>query len=67
VSRHGRGRRRRRGWRRPRRRAGAPADHEGVELTTVVGVILLLNRFANALALPTSSDTDDPLTREGLL
>lgn len=43
------------------------ADHEMVELTTVVGVILLLNRFATALALPTSNDTHDRLTREGLL
>lgn len=43
------------------------ADHEVVELTTVVGVILLLNRFATALALPTSNDTHDRLTREGLL
>jgi len=38
-----------------------------VELTTVVGVILLLNRFATALPLPTSNDTHDRLTREGLL
>lgn len=43
------------------------ADHEVVELTTVIGVTLLLNRFATALALPTSPDTRDRLTQEGLL
>jgi len=43
------------------------ADHEVVELTTVIGVTLLLNRFATALALPTSNDTSDRLAREGLL
>jgi AhpD family alkylhydroperoxidase len=43
------------------------ADHEVVELTTVIGVTLLLNRFATALALPTAPDTLDRLAAEGLL
>lgn len=42
------------------------ADHEVVELTTVIGATLLLNRFATALGLPTSPDTLDRLSREGL-
>ena len=43
------------------------ADHEVVELTAVVGATLLLNRFATALALPTSPDVIARLRREGLL
>ena len=43
------------------------ADHEVIELTAVVGTTLLLNRFATALALPTSSDVITRLDREGLL
>ncbi len=43
------------------------SDHEVVELTTVVGATLLLNRFATALALPTSPDVTARLDREGLL
>jgi AhpD family alkylhydroperoxidase len=43
------------------------ADHEVVELTAVVGTTLLLNRFATALALPTSPDVLARLEREGLL
>jgi AhpD family alkylhydroperoxidase len=43
------------------------ADHEVVELTAVVGATLLLNRFATALALPTSDDVIARLGREGLL
>ncbi|PZS21878.1 MAG: hypothetical protein DLM61_27260 [Pseudonocardiales bacterium] len=43
------------------------ADHEIVELTMVIGVTLMLNRFATALALPTSPDTLDRLAVEGLL
>jgi AhpD family alkylhydroperoxidase len=42
------------------------ADHEVVELTTLVGATLLLNRFATALALPTGAETLDRLTAEGL-
>jgi AhpD family alkylhydroperoxidase len=42
------------------------ADHEVVELTMVVGATLLLNRFATALALPTSPDTLARLGAEGL-
>jgi len=42
------------------------ADHEVVELTMVVGVTLMLNRFATALALPTSAETLDRLATEGL-
>lgn len=42
------------------------ADHEVVELTVVVGTTLLLNRFATALALPTSADVIARLDREGL-
>ncbi len=41
------------------------ADHEVVELTTLVGATLLLNRFATALALPTGAATMDRLTAEG--
>ena len=43
------------------------ADHEVVELTAVVGATLLLNRFATALALPTSPEVIARLSREGLL
>lgn len=43
------------------------ADHEVVELTAVVGATLMLNRFATALALPTSPDVTARLRREGLL
>lgn len=42
------------------------ADHEVVELTTLVGATLLLNRFATALALPTGAETAARLTAEGL-
>jgi AhpD family alkylhydroperoxidase len=42
------------------------ADHEVVELTTLIGATLLLNRFATALALPTGVETLDRLTAEGL-
>lgn len=42
------------------------ADHEIVELTMVIGVTLMLNRFATALALPTSPDTHERLAAEGL-
>ncbi|MDD7941035.1 carboxymuconolactone decarboxylase family protein [Actinomycetospora lutea] len=40
--------------------------HEIVELTTVVGATLMLNRFATALALPTSPDALERLEKEGL-
>lgn len=43
------------------------ADHEVVELTAVVGTTLMLNRFATALALPTSPDVIGRLDQEGLL
>jgi hypothetical protein len=43
------------------------ADHEVVELTAVVGATLLLNRFATALALPTSPEVIGRLSGEGLL
>ncbi|MBB6375814.1 AhpD family alkylhydroperoxidase [Pseudonocardia eucalypti] len=43
------------------------ADHEVVEVTVVIGTTLMLNRFATALALPTSPDTLARLTAEGLL
>jgi len=42
------------------------ADHEVVEVTTLVGATLLLYRFATALALPTGAETMDRLTVEGL-
>lgn len=42
-------------------------DYEVVELTAVVGTTLMLNRFATALALPTSADVTARLSREGLL
>lgn len=42
------------------------ADHEVVELTTLVGATLLLNRFATALALPTGAETMDRLIAENL-
>lgn len=43
------------------------SDHEVVELTAVIGTTLMLNRFATALALPTSSDVLGRLDLEGLL
>jgi len=43
------------------------ADHKVVELTAVVGATLMLNRFATALALPTSPDVTARLSHEGLL
>jgi len=43
------------------------ANHEVVELTAVVGTTLMLNWFATALALPTSSDVLTRLSQEGLL
>jgi len=42
------------------------SDHEVVELTTVIAVTLMLNRFATALELPTSGATIDRLAAEGL-
>jgi len=42
------------------------ADHEVVELTTVIGATLLLNRFATALGLPTSAGTLARLALEDL-
>lgn len=46
---------------------GQWADHEVVELTAVIGTTLLLNRFATALALPTSPDVITRLSTENLL
>lgn len=43
------------------------AEHEVVELTTVIGTTLLLNRFATALALPTSAEVVSRLAGKGLL
>jgi AhpD family alkylhydroperoxidase len=43
------------------------AAHEVVELTTLVGATLLLNRFATALALPTGAETMDRLITEGFV
>ncbi len=43
------------------------ADHEVVELTAVVATTLMLNRFATALALPTSPDVIARLSKENLL
>ena len=43
------------------------ADHEVVELTVVIGATLMLNRFATALALPSSPATLARLVAEGLL
>ena len=43
------------------------SDHEVVELTAVVGVTLMLNRYATALALPTAPEAIDRLAQEGLL
>ncbi len=40
--------------------------HEVVELTTLVGATLLLNRFATALALPTGAETMGRLIAENL-
>lgn len=42
------------------------ADHEVVELTAVIGVTLMLNRFATALELPTAAPTLARLIAEGL-
>ena len=42
------------------------ADHEVVELTMVIGATLMLNRFATALALPSSTATVDRLVAAGL-
>jgi AhpD family alkylhydroperoxidase len=42
------------------------ADHEVVEVTTLVGATLLLNRIATALALPIGADTVRRLTAEGM-
>lgn len=42
------------------------ADHEVVEITAVVGTTLMLNRFATALALPTSAEVGARLLAEGL-
>jgi AhpD family alkylhydroperoxidase len=42
------------------------ADHEVVELTTLIGATLLLNRFATALALPTGGETMERLIAEGM-
>ncbi|MGQ0775958.1 MAG: carboxymuconolactone decarboxylase family protein [Pseudonocardiales bacterium] len=42
------------------------SDHEVVELTTVIGVTLMLNRFATALELPTGDATLDRLAAAGL-
>jgi len=41
-------------------------DHEVVELTAVIGVTLMLNRFATALELPVATQTLDRLAAEGL-
>ncbi len=43
------------------------SDYEVVEVTVVIGTTLLLNRFATALALPTSPEVVERLSREGLL
>lgn len=43
------------------------SDHEVVELAAVIGTTLMLNRFATALALPTSADVVARLRTEGLL
>jgi AhpD family alkylhydroperoxidase len=43
------------------------ADHEIVELTLLVGATMMLNRFATALALPTSAATLRRLREEALL
>lgn len=43
------------------------ADHQVVELTAVIGATLMLNRFATALALPTSPEVIVRLTQEDLL
>lgn len=43
------------------------ADHEVVELTAVIGVTLLLNRFATSLALPTGPETLQRLAEENFL
>jgi AhpD family alkylhydroperoxidase len=42
------------------------AGHEIVELTLLVGVTMMLNRFCTALDLPTSPDVLTRLVREGL-
>jgi len=43
------------------------SDHEIVELTAVIGVTLLLNRFATSLALPSGPDTLRRLAQENFL
>jgi len=42
-------------------------NHEVIELTTVIGATLMLNRFATSLDLPTSAEVLTRLGREGLL
>ncbi|MDQ3308164.1 MAG: carboxymuconolactone decarboxylase family protein, partial [Actinomycetota bacterium] len=50
-----------------RARAGLVADDARVvELTLLVSTTVLLNRYATALALPTSPDVRDRLVKEGL-
>ncbi len=50
-----------------RARAGLIADDARVvELTLLVSTTVLLNRYATALALPTSPDVRDRLVKEGL-
>lgn len=41
------------------------ADHELVELTLAVTATVMLNRYATALGLPTSTETESRLTAEG--
>lgn len=48
------------------RRALPVDDARLVELTLLVATTVLLNRYATALALPTSADVRDRLLREGL-
>lgn len=48
------------------RAALAADDARLVELTLLVSTTVLLNRYATALALPTSPDVRDRLVREGL-
>lgn len=42
------------------------APHEVVEVTALIGATLMLNRFATALRLPTSTEALDRLTAAGL-
>jgi len=42
------------------------ADHEVVELTLLIGAIMMLNRFCTALELPTAAAVVDRLRTEGL-